>query len=112
MIGAPGAAGVGEDQDALLVVHEGLRLGEVGRAGAVLDAEPLALAHDPPRTAGDLRDHVGAEALHDLVERALHRRQRRELLDQPVAAFDGVAALHRLAVAIDRPRGEIALARR
>ena len=39
MIGAAGAAGIGEDQDALLVIHEGLRLGEIGRTGAVLDAE-------------------------------------------------------------------------
>ena len=31
-------------------------------------------------------------------------------LDQPVAAGDGLAALHRLAVAKDRTRGEIALA--
>ena len=37
VIAAPRAAGVREHQDALLVVHEGLRLGEVGRAGAVLD---------------------------------------------------------------------------
>ena len=36
--------------------------------------------------------------------------KRRQLLDQPVAARDGLAALHRLAVAIDRPRREIALA--
>ena len=41
MIAAPGAAGIGEDQDALLVVHEGLRLGEIGRAGAGLDGEPV-----------------------------------------------------------------------
>ena len=53
---------------------------------------------------------LGAEALHDLVERALHRRQRGEVLDHAVAALDGLAALHRLAVAKDRPRGEIALA--
>ena len=38
VIGAAGAARVREDEDALLVVHEGLRLGEIGGAGAVLDA--------------------------------------------------------------------------
>ena len=36
--------------------------------------------------------------------------ERCELLDQAVAPFDGLAALHRLAVAKDRPRREIALA--
>ena len=44
MIGAPGAAGVGEDEDALLVIHEGLRLGEIGRAGAGLDGETVETA--------------------------------------------------------------------
>ena len=95
VVAAAGAAGIGEDEDALLVVHEGLRLGEVGRAGAVLDGKTacLALAHDAARAAGDLGDHVGAEALDDLVERALHGRQRGELFDQRVAARDGLAAL-------------------
>ena len=36
--------------------------------------------------------------------------KRGELLDQPVAAGDGLAALHRLAVAVDRPRRQIAFA--
>ena len=36
--------------------------------------------------------------------------KRGELLDQPVAALDGLAALHRLAVAVDRPRGQVAVA--
>ena len=40
----------------------------------------------------------------------MDRRQRRQLLDQPITAGDGLAALHGLAIAIDRPRGEIALA--
>ncbi len=48
MVGAAGAAGVGEDENPLLVIHEGLRLGEVGRTGAVLDHQPVMLAHDPP----------------------------------------------------------------
>ena len=92
MIGAPRSAGVREDKNALLVVHKGLRVSEVGRAGAVLDAKPLALAHDPSRTAGHLRDRIRAEPLHDLVERALYGCERCKALDQPVAAFDGVAA--------------------
>ena len=52
VIGAPGATGVREDEDALGVVHEGLRLGEIGRTRAVLDSEAIdavrpGLADDP-----------------------------------------------------------------
>ena len=36
--------------------------------------------------------------------------KRGQLLDQAVAALDGLAALDRLAVAVDRPRREVALA--
>ena len=115
MVGAPGAAGVREHENALGVVHERLRLGEIGRTGAVLDSEAIdavraGLADDPARAARHLGHQVGAEALNDLVERAMDRRQRRQLLDQAVAAGDRLAALHGLAVAIDRARGEIALA--
>ena len=110
MIGPAGAARVGEDEDALLVVHEGLRLGEIGRAGAVFNAEAVRLPDDAARAAGDLGDLVGAETLHDLVERAGDRRQRGQPLDHPVASLDSLPALHRLAVAIDRPGRQIALA--
>ena len=111
MIGTAGAAGVGEDQNALLVIHEGLRLGEIGRAGAgSRRREPVALAHDAPRAAGHFRHHLRAEAVQDLVERALDRGKRGEALDHAVARFDGLAALNRIAVAIDGPGREIALA--
>ena len=50
------------------------------------------------------------KTLNDLVEGAVDGRQRGELLDQAVAAVDGVPALHGLAIAIDGPGGEIALA--
>ena len=70
MVASPRAAGVAEDEDALGVIHEGGGLGEIGRGGAVLDHQPIALADDAARAAGDLGDHVGAEALDDLVERA------------------------------------------
>src|ERR1700730_11242922 len=54
MIGTAGAAGIGEDQDALFVIHEGLRLGEIGRAGAGFDGEtievgPSCLCDGAPR---------------------------------------------------------------
>ena len=44
VVGPAGAAGVREDEDALLVVHEGLRFGEIGGTGAVLDRETV----EPP----------------------------------------------------------------
>ena len=65
-----------------------------------------------PRPAGDLGDGLVPEALHDLVERRRHRRQRGELLDQRVAlglgfpADDGVAVrigggpAHQIAVVV------------
>src|SRR3546814_799305 len=86
MVAAARAAGVAEHEDALLVVHEGLRLGEIGRAGPALDAQTITPViasdtHDAPRAAGDLGDHVGAEPLHALIERALHRRKGPELCD-------------------------------
>ena len=48
VIGAARAAGIAEDEDALVVIHEGLRFGEIGRAGTVLHAKSLAFAHDSP----------------------------------------------------------------
>jgi len=115
MIGTARAAGIGEDQDPLLVIHEGLCLGEIGRAGAGLDRETIeaarsCFAHDAPRAAGHFRHHLGAEALHDLIERALDGGERRQALDHAVASFDGVPALDRLAVKGDGPGREIALA--
>ena len=70
----------------------------------------MSLADDPPRAAGDLGDHLGPEALHDLVERALHGGKGREMLDQPIAALHGFARLDGIAVLIDDgPRLQIAV---
>ena len=52
VIAAPGAAGIGEDEDALVVVHEGGRLGEIRRGGTGLDAEAVAA---PARCAASAR---------------------------------------------------------
>ena len=60
----------------------------------------LAAFHDAPGAAGDLGDKIGAEAVQDLVERALHRRQGRQVLDHPVAALDRFARDHRVAVGV------------
>ena len=37
VVAAAGASRIGEHEDALFVIHEGLRLGEIGECGAVLD---------------------------------------------------------------------------
>src|SRR3546814_5763465 len=78
VVAAPGAAGIGEDEDSLLVVHEGLRLAEIRRSGPALDAEPIAagagLANDALRPAGDLGHLLGPEAPNALVERRLDGR--------------------------------------
>jgi hypothetical protein len=115
VIGPSRATGIRKYEDALGVVHEGLRLGEIGRTRAVFDGEAIdavrsGLADDPARAARHLGHQLRAEALDDLVERAMDRRQRRELFDQAITAGNGLAALHGLTIAIDGPRGEIALA--
>ena len=110
MVATAGAAGVAEHQHALLVIHERLRLGEIGGSCARLDDKPVdgdaaaGLAHDTPRPARHLGDHVRAEVLDELVERAGNRRQAGELGDQRVAAGDSLPAFDRLAVAIDWAR--------
>jgi hypothetical protein len=75
VIAAPGAAGVGEDQDALVVIHEGGGLGKIRGSGTGLDAETVAAFDDTPRAPGHFGDKVFAETMQDLIERALHRRQ-------------------------------------
>ena len=115
MIGAAGAAGVREHEDALGVIHERLRLGEIGGRRAIFDDEAIdavrsGLADDTSRAARHLGHHVRAKALDDLVERAMHGRQGRQSLDQPIAARDRLAAQHGLAVAKDGTRRQIAFA--
>ena len=114
VIAAPGAAGHGEDEDAFTARHEGGGLGEVGRRRTVAQRQALAGrigdTQDPARAAGDLGDGLVAEAMQDLVERRLHRRQCRELLDQGVAGSDCFLAQDRVALGVGHgPRHEIAL---
>ena len=114
MIAAPGAAGIREDQDTLFVIHEGLGFREVRGSSPVLHHEPcrmpFALPHDAPRAPCDFGHEIGAEALDDLVECTRHGRKRSQFLNQRVTTPDGFAALHRLAVARDGARREVALA--
>lgn len=82
---------------------------EIGGSGAVFDLETTIFrAHDAARTPRHFGDLFGAEALDDLVERALNRRQGGETLDQPITAFGRLPALDRLAVAKDRAGRDIA----
>ena len=104
VVAAPGAAGVGEDEDALLVVHKGGGLGDIGARRTAFDAKPVATlagaAHDPAAAPGHLGNHLGAEAVQYLVEGAVHRRQGRQMLDHPVAAFLSLARDDRIAVRV------------
>src|SRR3546814_18498635 len=66
---------------------------------------------DTPRASRHLGDQIGPEVVENLVERGGHRRQRRQMFDQPVATIDGVAGLDRLPILVgDGPGGEIAFA--
>ena len=85
VIAAPRAAGIGENEDPLVVVHESCRLGEIRRSGAALDAEAVPAPHDAPGAAGDLGDCLGVEAMQDLIERALHGGQGGQMLDHAVS---------------------------
>jgi hypothetical protein len=75
VIAAPGAAGVREDQDALVVIHEGGGLGEIRGSRTGHDAQAVVALDDAAGAAGDLGDKICAETVQYLVERALHRRQ-------------------------------------
>ena len=51
------------------------KFAEAGRLSTQRRSPPSPVRDDAPRAAGDLGDEIGAEAVQDLVERALHRRQ-------------------------------------
>src|SRR2546429_533444 len=95
MVAPARAARVGEHEDTLDVIHERGGLGEVCGARTGFDQQPIALVDDPARAAGYLGDHIRPKSLDDLVERAGHRRKRRELLDEAVAAYNGPTAFDR-----------------
>src|SRR3546814_8191251 len=76
VIAPPGAAGFGKDEDAFHVIHEGVRLGEIGRGGAIFDGEAnrsvsVAPGYDAPRPAGHLGDSkIGRAACRERGGRA------------------------------------------
>ena len=113
MIAPARPSGHREHEDALVGVHEGGGLGEVGGGGPAAQRETLAARignpQHPARAPGDFRDRLVPEMLHDLVERGRHRRERRELLDQRVALRDRLPAEHGVAVTVEhRPRKQVA----
>src|SRR3546814_16805038 len=73
VIAAARAACLGEDEDALLVIHESAGLGEIGRTRTGFDNEAVAtavgagLADDAARSAGTLGENVVSEAMCGLV---------------------------------------------
>src|SRR5438128_1529182 len=69
MVTPPRAARIREHEDALDVIHESRRFGEVRRARAVFDHQAVAFADDAARATCYFRDHVRAKALHDSIER-------------------------------------------
>ena len=102
VVAAPCATGVRKDQDALGIIHEGLRLAEVGGGGTVLDLEPsLARLHDAPLAPRDLGHRIAPEMPEDLVERALHRGEGTKMLDKIVPPPLRLTADNRIAVAIE-----------
>ena len=72
VVAAARASGHGEDEDALVALHEGGGLGKIGRRWAVAERQAFSVgvldAQDAARPAGDLGDGVVTEMLDDLVE--------------------------------------------
>src|SRR3546814_4210876 len=115
MIAPARATRVGEHEDALVIVLKSSGLRQVGAARAIFHTQtPFAVRADAGDDAagpsGDFGDLLGAEPLDDLIEGALHRGQCAEMLDETIAAFDRIAALHGLAIPHHRPRAQVTLA--
>ena len=77
------------------------RLAEAGRLrSARRSPDESAIRKHTARASGDLGDCLAAEAVEDLVQRRLHRRQRRELLDQRIAGGHRFPAQDRVALGV------------
>ena len=106
VVAAAGSAGHGEDEDFLPALHEVVGFGEVGggRPGAqgeAFAAAGVGEAQDAPRPSGDFGDGVVPEAVDQLVESGLDRREGGEFLDERVAGGDGFLAEDGVSVAVD-----------
>ncbi len=99
MVGAPRAARIREDQDALRSFHEALGFGDIGTGASPFEALLTIAAQDKP--AGPTRDFghgVGSEVLDNRVERGSDGRQCAELLDQRIARGNGALAENGIAL--------------
>ena len=114
VIAAAGAARIGEDQDALVVIHEGLRLGEVGHGRTVFDLKDrLAVRIQLPHNAAAASRYFGhlirSEVLYDLIERTRHRRKACQLIDQRIASRGCFLGMDGLAVHDDGAGANVAI---
>src|SRR6266849_5678682 len=65
-----------------------------------LPARESSLSREAYFLSTSMGGQIRAEAVQDLIERALHRRQCGEVLDYAVAAFDRLAGDDRIAVVV------------
>src|SRR3546814_11665440 len=79
VIAAPGAACIGEDQDFLLVPHEGVSLGKVCSRRTALDSlATVRVDDDAPAASRHLGDRIGPEVPEDLIKGGPHNRPAAE----------------------------------
>src|SRR3546814_7269612 len=78
MVATPGSTGIGEDQDTLGAVHEGLGFSDIGARRPGLEfLTAIAANAQPARATGDFRHLVDTEAFDDGIKRSGNRRQGR-----------------------------------
>src|SRR3546814_13298689 len=98
----PGAAGVGEDQDAVFAAREefGLR-GVRARAAPFEPLTAVGIDDDPPAAARHLGHSLRPEMPDYVIERRADDRQRTELLEELVAHGHRFPAQHGLPGLVD-----------
>ena len=101
VVGTARPAGVGEDQDALGAIHEGLSLGNIGRPAAafepLLSVPPQDQSSRPARHFGDA---AGSKVFDNRIKRRCDRRQGAELFDQRIARGDGAWTHDRITIVV------------
>src|SRR3546814_12692794 len=101
MVATPSSTGIGEDQDALGAVHEGLGFSDIGARRPGLEFLPAIAANDQPaRATGDFRHPVDTQAFAAAIKRSGTRRPGAELFDHTRARAECAAALYRVALLI------------
>src|SRR3546814_2958447 len=80
MVATPGSTGIGEDQDTLGAVHEGLGFSDIGARRPGLEFLTAIAANDQPaRATGDFRHLVDTEAFDDGIKRSGKDRKSNRL---------------------------------